>query len=399
MIVSTMPVYAIPPNDEHRLNKLYQYDILDTPAEYVFDKIAVLASQIFDTPNAFITFVDRDRVFFKSNISQLEGTEVLREYSLCSVAILERQTTVFTDIHTDSRFLHNPMVLLDDGILFYTGSPLTTLDGYRLGTINVTDYSPRTVTPKQIDMLETLASIIMDELDNRLRTRKNVRVHADLMNITVHDLKSPLSAIKLYGQLINKKSTEEPIQKMSDKITYSADNILNSLNDLLNLSQIKDGDIKITRDRLDICEILQKVKDGLDVLAQQKKQTINIHCPEAIFMNLDGSRIQDVFENLLSNAIKYTYPNGVIDLYITQADHKVQIEFKDQGQGLNVADMAKLFTRYAKLSAVPTGKERSNGLGLSIVKTLVELHHGKVWAESAGKGKGSSFFVSLPLPL
>jgi signal transduction histidine kinase len=394
-----MPVYAIPPNDEHRLNKLYQYDILDTPAEYVFDKIAVLASQIFDTPNAFITFVDRDRVFFKSNISQLEGTEVLREYSLCSVAILERQTTVFTDIHTDSRFLHNPMVLLDDGILFYTGSPLTTLDGYRLGTINVTDYSPRTVTPKQIDMLETLASIIMDELDNRLRTRKNVRVHADLMNITVHDLKSPLSAIKLYGQLINKKSTEEPIQKMSDKITYSADNILNSLNDLLNLSQIKDGDIKITRDRLDICEILQKVKDGLDVLAQQKKQTINIHCPEAIFMNLDGSRIQDVFENLLSNAIKYTYPNGVIDLYITQADHKVQIEFKDQGQGLNVADMAKLFTRYAKLSAVPTGKERSNGLGLSIVKTLVELHHGKVWAESAGKGKGSSFFVSLPLPL
>jgi signal transduction histidine kinase len=394
-----MPVYAIPPNDEHRLNKLYQYDILDTPAEYVFDKIAVLASQIFDTPNAFITFVDRDRVFFKSNISQLEGTEVLREYSLCSVAILERQTTVFTDIHTDSRFLHNPMVLLDDGIRFYTGSPLTTLDGYRLGTINVTDYSPRTVTPKQIDMLETLASIIMDELDNRLRTRKNVRVHADLMNITVHDLKSPLSAIKLYGQLINKKSTEEPIQKMSDKITYSADNILNSLNDLLNLSQIEDGDIKITRDRLDICEILQKVKDGLDVLAQQKKQTINIHCPEAIFMNLDGSRIQDVFENLLSNAIKYTYPNGVIDLYITQADHKVQIEFKDQGQGLNVADMAKLFTRYAKLSAVPTGKERSNGLGLSIVKTLVELHHGKVWAESAGKGKGSSFFVSLPLPL
>jgi signal transduction histidine kinase len=399
MIESTKPVYDIPPNDEDRLHKLYQYDILDTPAEYVFDKIAILASQIFNTPNAFITFVDKDRVFFKSNISQLEGTEVLRESSLCSVAILEQQTTVFSDIQTDLRFLHHPLLLAEDGIRFYTGSPLTTVDGYRLGTINVTDYAPRPVTAKQIDMLETLASIIMDELDNRLRTRKNVRVHADLMNITVHDLKSPLSAIKLYGQLIYKKSTEEPIQKMSDKITYSADNILNSLNDLLNLSQIEDGDIKITRDRLDICEILRKVKDGFDVLAQQKKQTVNIHCPAAIFMNLDGSRIQDIFENLLSNAIKYTYPNGVIDLYITQGDHKVQIEFKDQGQGLNLADMGKLFTRYAKLSAVPTGKERSNGLGLSIVKTLVELHHGRVWAESAGKGKGSSFFVSLPLPV
>jgi signal transduction histidine kinase len=393
-----MPVYTIPPNDEDRLHKLYQYDILDTPAEYAFDKIAILASQIFDTPNAFITFVDRDRVFFKSNISQLDNTEVLREDSLCSVAILGQQTTVFNDTHSDPRFVNNPLLFMEGGIRFYAGSPLTTLDGYRLGTINVTDSVPREVSPRQIKMLETLASIIMDELDNRLRTRKNVRVHADLMNITVHDLKSPLSAIKLYGQLIYKKSTEDHIKKMSDKITYSADNILNSLNDLLNLSQIENGDIKITRDRLDICEILQKVKDGLDVLAEQKRQVVNIHKPGAIFMNLDGSRIQDVFENLLSNAIKYTYPGGVIDLFITNTDGLVLIEFRDQGQGLNFADMSKLFIRYAKLSAVPTGKERSNGLGLSIVKTLVELHHGKVWAESAGKGKGSSFFVSLPLP-
>lgn len=392
-----MPAYTVPPNDEDRLKKLYQYDILDTPAEYVFDKIAILASQIFDTPNAFITFVDRDRVFFKSNISKPEVSEVLRSDSLCSLAILEQDTTVFYDTRIDKRFSHRPLELIEEGVRFYAGSPLTTLEGYRLGTINVTDAVPRKISAKQIDMLETLASIIMDELDNRLRTRKNVRVHADLMNITVHDLKSPLSAIKLYGQLIYRKSTEEPIQKMSDKITYSADNILNSLNDLLNLSQIEDGDIKITRDSVDICEILQKVKDGLDILAQQKKQVINIHKSRPIFMSLDLSRIQDVFENLLSNAIKYTYPGGEIDLFVTDTDGIVLIEFKDQGQGLNLADMAKLFTRYAKLSAVPTGKERSNGLGLSIVKTLVELHHGKVWAESAGKGKGSSFFVSFPL--
>jgi len=392
-----IPVSLIPPDDEERLKKLYQYDILDTPQEYVFDKIAILASQIFDTPSAFITFVDRERVFFKSNISALEGNEVLRDASLCSIAILDVGTTIFNDTHQEASLSDNPFVQMEGGIRFYAGAPLTTIEGFRLGTVCVIDSVPRQVTDKQMTMLKTLSSIVMDELDTRLRTRKNVRVHTDLMNITVHDLKSPLSAIMLYGQLINEKSTEEPVQKMSQKITISANNILSSLNDVLHLSQIEDGDIKITRDRLDVCDILQKVKDSLDVLAYQKNQVVSFRKSSPIFLNLDGSRIQDVFENLLNNAIKYSYPGGKIDLLITEGDGKVLIEFRDQGQGLNQADMAKLFTRYAKLSAIPTGKERSNGLGLSIVKTLVELHQGKVWAESAGKGMGASFFVSLPL--
>lgn len=392
-----LPVSLIPPDDEERLKKLYQYDILDTPQEYVFDKIAILASQIFDTPSAAVTFVDRNRVFLKSNINALDSNVMLREDSLCAISILQKKTTVCNDTHTFQQFMDNPLLQMEGGVRFYAASPLVTIDGYRIGTINVTDTVEREVDQRQIQMLEILASIIMDELDNRLRMRKNVRVHADLMNITVHDLKSPLSAIMLYSQLISNKSTEEPVQKMSQKITHSANNILNSLNDLLHLSQIADGDIKITRDRLDVCEILQKVKEGLDVLANQKQQVVNFNSKGPVFLNLDRSRIQDVFENLLNNAIKYTYPGGEIDLQIIEDNGKVQIEFKDQGQGLDQADIPKLFTRYAKLSALPTGKERSNGLGLSIVKTLVELHHGKVWAESAGKGKGSSFFVLLPM--
>jgi len=392
-----LPVSLIPPDDEERLKRLYQYDILDTPQEYVFDKIAILASQIFDTPSAAVTFVDRNRVFLKSNINALDSNVMLREDSLCAISILQKKTTVCNDTHTFQQFMDNPLLQMEGGVRFYAASPLVTIDGYRIGTINVTDTVEREVDQRQIQMLEILASIIMDELDNRLRMRKNVRVHADLMNITVHDLKSPLSAIMLYSQLISNKSTEEPVQKMSQKITHSANNILNSLNDLLHLSQIADGDIKITRDRLDVCEILQKVKEGLDVLANQKQQVVNFNSKGPVFLNLDRSRIQDVFENLLNNAIKYTYPGGEIDLQIIEDNGKVQIEFKDQGQGLDQADIPKLFTRYAKLSALPTGKERSNGLGLSIVKTLVELHHGKVWAESAGKGKGSSFFVLLPM--
>jgi signal transduction histidine kinase len=399
MPIVTLPASIVPFDDEERLKKLYLYDILDTSPEDAFDKIAILASQIFDTPNAFVTFVDRDRVFFKSNISFIEGNEVDRKESLCAIAILQQQTTIINDTQEIPYLSGKDFVEMEGGIRFYAGAPLTTLEGFRMGTVCVTDSVPREVTAKQMQMLETLASIVMDELDTRLRTRKNVRVQTDLLNITVHDLKSPLSAVRLFGHLVNERSTESPIKELAAKITRSTDNILNTLNDLLNLSKIENGDVKISRDRIDVCQLLEKVKDTLDVLAHQKNQKITIHKTSSIIIHLDDSRIHDVFENLLSNAIKYSYPKTNINIFVTRTEENVLIEFRDEGQGLSETDMEKLFVRYAKLSAIPTGKERSNGLGLSIVKTLVELHNGMVWAESAGKGKGSSFFVSLPLTL
>jgi signal transduction histidine kinase len=105
----------------------------------------------------------------------------------------------------------------------------------------------------------------------------------------------------------------------------------------------------------------------------------------------------EVFENLLSNAIKYSYPNTTITIAVNRSGQQAVVSFQDQGQGLSEEDMQKLFTKFARLSSTPTGKERSNGLGLAIVKTLIELQGGKVWATSAGKDKGATFFVSLPL--
>ena len=113
-------------------------------------------------------------------------------------------------------------------------------------------------------------------------------------------------------------------------------------------------------------------------------------------MLIDEARMQEAFENLLSNAIKYSEHGTTIAINVSINEKGLVVEFKDHGQGLTETDMERLFTKFAKLSAVPTGKEHSNGLGLSIVKMLVELHHGKVWATSDGKGKGASFFIFIP---
>lgn len=392
------PASIIPQNDDERLIKLHGYEILDTPPEEAFDKIAKLAAQIFGTPSAFVSFVDKDRVFFKSNISPMEENQVDRKDSLCSLAILEEKLTTFDDTHQIPDLLESPHVSCEGGIRFYAGAPLKTAEGYQLGTLCVTDSVPRQASPEQLKMLETLSSVVVDQLELRMAARRAVRVQTDLMNIAVHDLKGPAANISLLSDLLLKKVPGNgTVSLLVDKMKVSIGDIRDRLDSLLNLSQIENGDIKLNIEPADLHEMLLLVKSNFELLASQKGQKIEVEDLGAAVVNVDKVRMKEVFENLLSNAIKYSYKNSVIIIRGRKEEDAVVVEFCDQGQGLSNADMKKLFTKFSKLSSVPTGKERSNGLGLSIVKTLVELHNGKVWASSEGKDKGTSFFVKVPL--
>lgn len=391
------PISIIPHDDEDRLNKLYQYEILDTPAEDDFDRIARLAAEIFDTPSAFISLVDKDRVFFKSNISTLESNEVLRKDSLCSLTILENQLTVFNDTHQIPDLLESPYVSCQGGIRFYAGAPLKTPEGYPLGTICVVDAVPRQVNEKQLKMLETLSFIVVEQLEKRLAARKAVRVQTDLMNMAAHDLKNPALNIELLTEMLIQHTAEnKPVDKIIEHIRTSIGSITQKLDSMLNLSRIE-GNFNLNFEGADLAELLQLVRNKFLLQAEQKGQTIKMEGIPTVQVMVDKVRIQEAFENLLSNAIKYAYPNTEIIISARMENNAVVVKFQDQGQGLSADDMKKLFTKFAKLSAVPTGKERSDGLGLSIVKALLELHHGDVWATSEGKNKGSSFFVSLPI--
>lgn len=386
----------IPENDEQRLKKLYAYDILDTPADDTFDKIAVLAAQIFDTPIAQVTFVDRDRVFFKTNISPLAATEINRKDSFCAVAILNDQTTIIEDILTVPSLIENPFVTMENGVRFYAGAPLKTPEGLQLGTVCVLDTQPRSVSTKQLQMLETLSSIVMDELELRLATRNALRTQTDMMNRVMHDLKNPNTTISLSAELIKRKSTDpELVANFAQRIKSAADHVLNSLNNLLDISQLENGSFKLQMEEVDVLSVLTTTKNNFDLIAKQKKQKVNINCNCNTIILADAKRLQEAFDNLLSNALKFSEPNTTININVSTDTENIIIEFKDNGQGLSEEDMQKLFVKFAKLSAIPTGREHSNGIGLSIVKMLIELHQGKVYAKSEGKNLGTSFFVEL----
>lgn len=393
-----IPETLIPANEYERINKLHAYDILDTPPENSFDKIAILAAQIFETPIAQVTFVDRDRVFFKTNISPLHATQISRADSFCSIAILNPGVTLFENMLAVPALLENPFVKMENGVRFYAGAPLKTKEGLQLGTLCVLDVTPKEVNEKQLQMLETLSSIVMDELEMRMATRKAMRTQIDMMNRVVHDLKNPNTTISLSAELIKKKADDPKIvTNFADRIKSAANGVLESLNNLLDSSQIENGSFRLSLEEVDIAHLLEAAKRNLELIAEQKAQNITITCNCRTSISADGKRLQEAFENLLSNALKYSGPGTEVKIHVYEEDNEMVIQFEDQGQGLLETDMEKLFVKFARLSAVPTGREHSNGLGLSIVKMLVELHKGRTWAKSEGKNKGASFFVGLPL--
>jgi CheY-like chemotaxis protein/anti-sigma regulatory factor (Ser/Thr protein kinase) len=156
-------------------------------------------------------------------------------------------------------------------------------------------------------------------------------------------------------------------------------------------------EITIRRAPVDIPALTNDVIHANRPLAEKKEQKLAVAMPASLMVTGDHDRLREAIDNLVSNAIKYTQPGGSINLAVSTNEDQTFITVADNGPGLTSDDLGRLFGRFQRLSAKPTGGESSTGLGLSIVKRIVELHGGKVSAQSAGMGRGSHFTIALPL--
>ena len=159
----------IPPDEAARLDAVRRYDVLDTPADGSFDRITALASRLFKVSIALVTIVDEDRIWFKSRFGLEDVQEIPRDPGLCASAILNDETYVVEAARTDPRTLANPLVAGEFGLQFYAAAPLLTHDGFRLGTLCLLDRKARTMTEQETQTLETLAAVVMDELERSNR--------------------------------------------------------------------------------------------------------------------------------------------------------------------------------------------------------------------------------------
>lgn len=241
------PSGIIPTNDETRITQLHRYEILDSPAETTFDMLAQLAAEIFDTAGAFISFVDQDSVFFKANLNSMPEGRVHRRDSLCALTILEKEPIVFRDTHQIPEFKGSQYLYGagNNEIRFYAAAPLITAEGLAIGTIGVTDTLPhQQVSEKQLHLLKILSALVMENLAIRLNIKTTAKENDVILHRLAHDIKSPLTSISLYTQLLEAK--EMPAEKvfgMAVKIRNSVRSIEAKLNQLFTPPAAKNTDL------------------------------------------------------------------------------------------------------------------------------------------------------------
>ncbi|MEH3115470.1 GAF domain-containing sensor histidine kinase [Pedobacter terrae] len=384
--------------ESQRLNKLRRYDIIDSPPELLFDLIAEIAKTTFKAGGSFISFIDDTQVYFKANTSRIQDWVIGKEDSLCAVASQSAEITLIQDTETHAEVKNNAYVKMDNGIRFYAAAPIVTMEGYVIGTISIIDNKPRyDIEQDQLMVLKWLARITLEKLESRLINRISVRAYDDRLHRLAHDMKNPATSLIAYGQLLDKSLlSQEKLASLGKKIEQTGRNIEQTMNNLLNEAKNENAAIDLKFETIKVMNLINTAAATFDSTLKEKHQTLKISCQTDGYIQVDQERINDVFNNLLSNAIKYSHEGAQIEIICSEESNNIVFEFKDDGLGMTKEDISKLFTKFAKLSSVPTAKERSNGIGLYIVKTLVQLHGGKVWASSAGKNLGSSFFISLP---
>ena len=187
------------PQEAKRLKVLWQYEVLDTVPEEMFDDLTELAARICEAPIALISLVDEKRQWFKSRV----GTpvkETSRDVSFCAYAIQQSGLFIVPDATKDPRFAANPLVTSDPSIRFYAGAPLVTPDGYALGTLCVIDKIPRQLRPEQQQALTILARHVVSQLELRRRSREladirrdneQLKAQADLLRAQLAEARRP----------------------------------------------------------------------------------------------------------------------------------------------------------------------------------------------------------------
>lgn len=164
-------------NESRRLDAVRRYDVLDTPPDGAFDRITALAARLCEVPISIISVVDTDRIWFKSHHG-LDTNQTSRDLGLCASAILQDKPWIVTDASLDHRTLANPLVAGEPRLRFYLGIPLTTHDGFNLGTLCIIDREPRSATDDEIATVRDLAAIVVDELELRQTGRLAIEIEA-----------------------------------------------------------------------------------------------------------------------------------------------------------------------------------------------------------------------------
>ncbi|MDQ3263434.1 MAG: hybrid sensor histidine kinase/response regulator [Myxococcota bacterium] len=238
---------------------------------------------------------------------------------------------------------------------------------------------------------------LYQDLQEAVRRRDEAdRRKDDFLAMLGHELRNPLAPILTAARLIELKG-DASVAREREVISRQAEHLTRLVDDLLDVSRIVRGKIELRREQVELRAVLSRAVEIAAPLVEERRHQLSVELPDGLTLDGDRGRLAQIFANLLTNAAKYTEPEGRITVSTSVQDGQVTVAISDTGVGIDPGHRGRLFEEFFQAESTMDRSQGGLGLGLALVKSLTELHGGRVEVHSAGRGQGSEFRVTLPL--
>ncbi len=398
-------------HEQQRLAVLMAANLLDTPEEETFDRFTRLASAILKTPVALVSLVDRQRQFFKSSIGLPEPWATRREtplsHSFCQHVVSTTEPLSVADARTHP-LLRDNLAIADLGAIAYLGIPLTTAEGFTLGSFCAIDTTPREWSKEEVEILGDLAALVIEKIELRLFAKqlhtdylqlRNLELfRAEMVQMLVHDLRNPLTSF-LGGldTILRLGKLTDAQQRCLSLARKGGTNLAQMIDSILDASKSEIDRIELKLEAISPAQIIQTACQQMMPLADKSSVRLVYGAAEILPLMVDTEKLRRVMVNLVSNAIQNTPPGGEIFVRAHElAEQTVRFTVTDTGRGIPSEAFDRIFQKFGRVKPDRgVGADNGTGLGLPFSRMVVEAHGGKVWVESE-LGHGTSFHFTLP---
>jgi signal transduction histidine kinase len=382
-------------DNSDRLRALLDYAILDSPREEEFDQLVRLAGEVFHVSKAAISFVEKDRQWFKAEVGLgLQETPV--SCSVCAHAIESGlDLLVIPDATADARTSCNPFVTGAPNIRFYAGAVLRTPEGHGLGALLLLDTEERRLSPVEERLLVTLARQVMlmlesrrvseKRLSNATRLSDEAERRKEMLGVVSHDLRQPLATISMVAHLSEEwGGTDAPGHRLAELgglLRESAEDMRRLVADLSDYSMGEQGQLVMRFQETSGAALARAIRKRHRLVARAAGTEFEVasdgELPE--ILRADPYRIFQAVGNLIGNALHQTARGGRIDVrFSATGDGGLAIEVTDNGKGIPAESIGKIFDKFWTSGGLSGGR----GIGLAVARGIARSHGGDITVTS-----------------
>ncbi|MDD5580479.1 MAG: MASE1 domain-containing protein [Methylobacter sp.] len=345
---------------------------------------------------------DTLRLMSYAGISQETASSITRlEFGqdLCGTVALRRQPLVIPYLqqvdHPKAQWARAA------GLRVYTAYPLLSGD-LLLGTLAFSSRSVDQFDSEELAILQAITQYVIvfcERLRLLHKVQETARRKDEFLATLAHELRNPLVPVRNAVQLLNMKAPSiKELRWATDVIDRQVQQMARLIDDLMDVSRINSNKLELRKERIELTRVIEGALDTSRPLIQQRGHELIVTLPpELIILDADLTRLAQVFLNLLNNAAKYMDSGGRIDLHAEQQGNEVVVSVKDTGIGIAADQLPSLFELFSQVEGSLSRSQGGLGIGLALVKQMVEMHGGSITVFSEGLGKGSEFVARLPI--